>query len=312
MTNSASDPGSSRPGDGMPAGGPPTGGAFGNQPPSGGAFGTPPPTGSSGMPPAGGGSGLPPAGGPVPGTTDQKPRKVWPFVVCGGCAVLAILVVIALVVIYVVSSGTEEEPEPVTSPTVSQTPGDDEERADGKQADGKQVDDQKKPDGDEKSDGGKKDTATHAGTRKDPLEAGATVKVPVVNDEDGSLDVSLGTANVDADAEVAKQNEFNDTASSGNKYMIVPVTVTYHGDGSSTPWIDVQITYVSADGHSYSQASSVLLSNDGLSTGEIYDGASVTYDIPFEIPKDDTGDGAFKVAPFVDFDDDAKFVAATS
>src|SRR5690606_37686582 len=103
--------------------------------------------------------------------------------------------------------------------------------------------------------------------RENPLPAGETV---VLESEGGTTSVVLGAANWDANAAIAEANQFNEPAPEGQVYVTVPVTVTYAGSGSITPWLEASITYIAADGRSYDQ-SFVVLENDLMMAGDLYD-----------------------------------------
>jgi hypothetical protein len=200
------------------------------------------------------------------------------------------------VIIVAIALSGGDDPEPTSGPTTQeQSTEPDESTASDQPSDDATAS--------EESDSG---SSSERGTRTDPLPAGSTVTVEAV--DGGDIDVKLGAANFDADEAIAKADEFNEKAPKGQKYIMVPVTITYHGDGSASANFDVDVSYVSADGKGY-EYTYATTEHDYLDTEQIYDGASVTYDMPFLVPDSDKGDGTFKVAGIVDFDTDPAFIA---
>lgn len=99
------------------------------------------------------------------------------------------------------------------------------------------------------------------GTRENPLPIGETVS----NDD---WQVTLGVPR-EAGADVAEENPFNDPPKEGMEYWIVPVTATYTGDDTATPWVEISVKFVGVDNRTYDDNCGVI--PDPLDdVGELY------------------------------------------
>lgn len=130
-------------------------------------------------------------------------------------------------------------------------------------------------------------------SRENPLPLGTTVQ----NDD---WAVTINSVNFDGDALVAAGNPFNTPADPGKQYIVVNLTATLKADDSdgSSPMVDVE--YVSRDGvtsNSYDNIVVLDSSFDSLST--LYQGASTTGDMVFEVPADSAAEGVLAVRPAV-------------
>ena len=160
--------------------------------------------------------------------------------------------------------------------------------------------------GDKGGDKGGDTGATGGGTRDNPLALGETF---TLNDgEGGTIDVQLGEVNWDATQAMMEANQFNDQPGEGERYILVPVTVTYHGDGSLSPAFGVHVEYVSSGGNSFSPGG--VTPNSALEVGELYDGGNATYDLAYIVPDDAVQDGLFKAEVLLSFEDDPVWIAA--
>ena len=134
------------------------------------------------------------------------------------------------------------------------------------------------------------------GTRANPAPAGSTVEI---SDASGPIwEVQIGAANLNAGDVIAAENQFNDAADEGFQYILVPVTYTYVGNESGTPWLDVTIEFVSAAGTTHSNAY-VVIPNDYTSINEMYNGATATGNIAIMAPSADIEKGAFTISTFL-------------
>jgi hypothetical protein len=258
---------------------------------------------SAGGPPAPGGGAAPYGGMPQQGSGGGSKKKWW-LIGCGGCFVLAVLVVLGIIgIVALTSSGDDSQPsasstaQEQTSDAPSDDPTTEDPAAEESSADESSSEDETTKD----------DSADGEGTRKDPLPAGSTTTVASL--DDGEIDVELGKGDFDADEAIKKANEYNEDAPDGQKYILVPVTMTYHGDGSAAAGVDVEVSYVSKDGKGY-DITFAETEHDWIDANEVYDGASVTYDLPFLVPDDDKGDGTFKISGLADWESDPVYVSA--
>jgi len=134
------------------------------------------------------------------------------------------------------------------------------------------------------------------GTRDNPAAAGTTVEV---SDNSGPIwQITIGAANVNAGEVVAGENQFNPAADAGFQYVLVPVTYTYVGAQTGTPWIDVQIEFVSAAGTTHEQEFAVI-PTPITDIGELYPDASATGNLLVMAPSADVEKGTWAVSTFL-------------
>lgn len=145
--------------------------------------------------------------------------------------------------------------------------------------------------------------ASEMGTRANPAPFGSQVEI---SDASGPIwQVTIGAANLNAGDAVAAENQFNDPAPEGFVYVLVPVTFTYVGTTTGTPWIDVDIEFVSAAGTTHENAY-VVIPNPITDVNELYPDASATANLVVLAPATDIEKGAWTVSTFLS---DKYFVA---
>lgn len=142
------------------------------------------------------------------------------------------------------------------------------------------------------------------GSRGDPIPQNTAVALPAT--DGGTLDVSVGDVSWDATQAMAELNPYSDPPPAGQVYILVPVTVTYHGDEAFTPFVDLGITYVSADGTEYDPAP-IATPNSPIGLEDQPDGATVTLDDAFVVPADAVGSGSLKVKVNFSLEDETWF-----
>jgi hypothetical protein len=89
-------------------------------------------------------------------------------------------------------------------------------------------------------------------------------------------------------------------------YVLVPVTATYIGAESGTPWVDISVKFVTASGNTIEQAF-VVSPNEFSDIAELYTGASGTGNLVFAMTPADLEDGVFAVSSLFG---DPTFIAA--
>ncbi|TDE94976.1 hypothetical protein EXU48_09370 [Occultella glacieicola] len=132
-------------------------------------------------------------------------------------------------------------------------------------------------------------------SREQPAALGTSVTL--VNDP-GEWEVSLGEPDYGADARVLEHDDLNEPAPDGLSYVVVPVTVTYHGPDRANAGADLWVSFVGADGRSYDEAS--LYASDAYVEGpdslfyygDLYDGGSLTGNVTLAIPEGAEADAA--------------------
>ena len=132
------------------------------------------------------------------------------------------------------------------------------------------------------------------GSRDNPAPAGSVIEM---SDNSGPIwHVQLGAANLNAGDVVAAENQFNPPADAGYQYVLVPVTVTYVGDQSGTPWLDIDIAFVSAAGTTHEETFAVI-PNPLNDIAEMYNGATATGNLLVMAPSADIEQGTWAISP---------------
>lgn len=238
----------------------------------------------------------------------KKPGSKLPLLICAGCGVLALLLGLIGGGIFLF---TRDGGEPTGGTTTTQEeattePGGDESSEPG-------GDETTEPVGDESSEPGGEETSEapaasgDKGTRDNPYAVDEKFTMP--DGESGEVEVSFGAVNWDATAEIKEENQFNEDPGEGEVHIMVPVTITYHGPDSVSPSFLLSIDYVADSGNSFTQAS-LVVPNGSLDQGELYDGGSTTYNVPFTVPADTVQKGKFNVSVLFDFSGEEVWVAA--
>ena len=134
------------------------------------------------------------------------------------------------------------------------------------------------------------------GTRENPAPAGSTV---MLSDNSGEVyEITFGAATLDAGSVIAAENMFNEPADAGFQYLLVPLTFTYVGTETGTPWLDVQFAFVSAAGTTHDSSSSFVVAPQPLTDiNELYPGATATANLVLMVPSADIEKGALTVSP---------------
>ena len=129
------------------------------------------------------------------------------------------------------------------------------------------------------------------GTRANPYPLGTELS-------SSDWTVTVNSVDLDADAAVAAENQFNEGPAEGHTYILVNVTATYAGedpDGAS-PWVSV--SYVSPAGNTFSASDRSVVTPESFdSLATLYEGASETGNIALHVPSEDVEDGVLSVDP---------------
>ena len=138
--------------------------------------------------------------------------------------------------------------------------------------------------------------APEQGTRENPAPAGSTI---VLSDNSGEIyEIAFGAATLDAGAVIAAENMFNEPADAGSQYLLVPITFTYVGTETGTPWLDVSFAFVSAAGTTHDTTSTFVVAPMPLTDiNELYPGATATANLVLMVPSADIEKGALTVSP---------------
>lgn len=238
------------------------------------------------------------------GAVPKKSNKV-PILICAGCAVLALLLIIVGGGIFLFTRDSDEprsggettatetedstdeptaEPtdEPTAEPTEEQTEEPTEEPTEAPAGEGE-------------------------GTKDDPYAVGEMFTLD--DGEGGTLDVTIGAINWDATDAMMEANQFNTEPGEGETFIIIPVEMTYHGDDTAEPFLSLMVDYVTNGGNTFSDEGSVT-PNSAFDVGTLHDGGSGAWDIGIIIPEDQVKDGALQVDVLFNFTGEPVWVVA--
>lgn len=143
------------------------------------------------------------------------------------------------------------------------------------------------------------------GTRENPAPAGSTATL-------GNYDVSLGATTANANEMVAAENEFNAPPVEGRQFVLVPVNVTYTGDESGTPWVDLTIQFVGSGGNTYGTGTDDycgVIPQQLMDLGEMYNGATGSGNHCASVPAGEVEGGTWVVEETFSFDNTKVFFA---
>jgi hypothetical protein len=145
--------------------------------------------------------------------------------------------------------------------------------------------------------------ATHEGAGKDDLgtrDNPAPLGTPVeVDSTAGTVDweVTLGPAALDADDVITAENRSTEAAPTGMQYAMVPVTVVYRGTERGTPWAELAVDFVSADGAIHTSSDSFAVAPTPLTdVEELSSGASGTGNVVVAVPTADVEKGNWSLS----------------
>ena len=227
-----------------------------------------------------------------------------PLLVCAGCAVLALLVIIAGTGIFLLTRDSGEPTDDRTT-TAVETPA---EESTGEETPSEETTSAETPSEEATSE----DESTEAagggeGTKDAPYAIGETFTID--DGTAGTLDVTIGEVNWDATDSVMKANEFNEEPGEDETYILVPVTMTYHGDETAEPGFAITVDYVAETGNSFRDEGAVT-SKSWIDVNTLHDGGTAEWELGIIVPKDQVKTGLFTVSALLDFTGDAVWVKA--
>jgi len=138
------------------------------------------------------------------------------------------------------------------------------------------------------------DDSSDRGTRENPLPIGTTITIgPAAAPE---WEVTVGPVILDATAEVLAANQFNDEPEEGFQYALINLDVTYIGESTGTPWLDLSVSYVGADSVTYLSSDTYAVAPDSLNDiNELFPGGSASGKKAIAIPTAGAADGTWRV-----------------
>ncbi len=138
------------------------------------------------------------------------------------------------------------------------------------------------------------------GTRKNPVPLNQEVKVGP------NWNVEIVEIIPDAWSIIKKENQFNEPPEEGHQYVMAKVKVTYIGEESGTPWVDLTIKYVGNDGNTY-DSEGLVVPKSLLDVGEQFPGASAEGNVDWNVSLEAVEGGAILVEESFSFDDTRVF-----
>lgn len=228
----------------------------------------------------------------------RKPR--WPLWVAIGCGLLTLLLLLTAGGVALWLSTRPDDIRVYTTDT--EAPADTGTPADDDPSD----DPTDEPDGEPADDDLITPGADGPGSsRGEPAPVGSTVVMPT--DAEGSFEITFGTPDQDAEQAVLDASPSNEPAPEGQSYVMVPVTVTYHGEEPAEYWSIVGVDYVDSTGTVHRVARGVTPPRTSHAMGTFHDGNSAEHDLVFLVPNDALGDGVADVhLVFTDADPDTR------
>lgn len=215
----------------------------------------------------------------------KKSSKV-PLLVCAGCVVLALLLVIVGAGIFFFTRDGGEPTDDRTTSAEATT----EETTEAPTEDATTEE--------ETTEEATSEEAASAASSGGQYAIGETFTIGA----DGTtVDVTVGEVDWDAtEAVVAVPNMENPEPAAGNRYITVPLTLTYHGAEESVGGLLVLPSYVSGTGAEIQVATAIAPDYEGY-VATVEDGDTVSFEVVFEIPDADAETGHFTFVTFADF-----------
>lgn len=208
------------------------------------------------------------------GAAPKKSNKL-PIILCAGCALLALLLIVVGGGIFLFARGGGETTgggggEPTTTEEPAAAPAGD-------------------------------------GSEENPYATGQMFTMD--DGEGGTLDLTVGAVNWDGTEAVMDANEFNTEPGDDQTYILIPVTMTYHGDGTVEPFLAVIIDYVSDAGTTYSDEGTIT-PKSAFSMESLSDGDTAEYEVGIIVPKDEIESGVLTADVLFNFDSEPVWVTA--
>jgi len=145
------------------------------------------------------------------------------------------------------------------------------------------------PDQGKKAPADSKPAAAKAGTRDNPYPIGSKIS-------DGDWDLVVNSVTLDATQAIAQANEFNDAPAPGSQFLMVNLTVTYNGSDPDGKSPLVSVNYVTKDGNTIDGTEKLIVPPDQFDMMKpLYEGASTTGNLAFEVPSATAADGTLAV-----------------
>lgn len=129
----------------------------------------------------------------------------------------------------------------------------------------------------EKAEQTSSETKAKLGTRENPIPIGQKAQVGP------NWEVTILEIVPDAWSIIEAENMFNEPPEEGYQYVMAKVQVSYIGEESGTPWLDLSLRYLGSDGNSYSEGVGVV-PKPFYDIGEQFPGATAEGNIGWAVP----------------------------
>lgn len=133
-------------------------------------------------------------------------------------------------------------------------------------------------------------------TRQNPIPVGSTGKV-------GDYTVTVLSTTPDSSAEIAAENQFNDPPAPGRQFYMTRVQITYVGQESGTPWIDLNFQAVSQAGIGYTEFDNDcgVIPDSSNNLSDIFPGGTVEFNVCWAIDTADAESLVMYIEPLFSF-----------
>lgn len=143
-----------------------------------------------------------------------------------------------------------------------------------------------------------------AGTRDNPIPKGDTGTV-------GDYSVSVVEVIPDAAAQIVAANTVNEPPAEGQQFYMVTVEVTYNGNATGNPAIDLRFRAVGNSGVAYTTFDNRCgtVPNEQVAANELFPGGKTQFNVCWSIAAGDAGSLEMFVEPLINLDSQLLFFA---
>jgi hypothetical protein len=152
------------------------------------------------------------------------------------------------------------------------------------------------------------DADADLGTRDNPYPLGTSLSFT----EAGApfYDVTVGASTLNANDIIAGANMFNEAPPAGTQFAMLPLTLTYTGAETGTPWIDISVEFIAADGTAHTTTDVLAVGPAPLTDlNDLYTGGSGTGNVVINVPSADVEKGTWLVKVGLITGEDTFFMA---
>jgi hypothetical protein len=154
----------------------------------------------------------------------------------------------------------------------------------------------------EKTEQTNSETKAELGTRENPIPIGIGQKAKIGS----NWEITILEIVPDAWSIIEAENMFNEPPEEGYQYVMAKVQVSYIGEESGTPWVDLSLRYLGSDGNSYSEGVGVV-PKAFSDIGEQFPGATAEGNVGWAVPADAVSGGKIIVEESFSFEDTRVF-----